>query len=383
MKQLVILGSTGSVGRQTLQVCDAFSDDFAVAALTGGHNVELLSRQITKYRPKLAVIAEEEDAERLRRQHGDVEILSGRDGLAAAASRDCDLVVNALQGIVGLEPTWQAIQSGHDVALANKETLVAGGELITAAAREKGVHLLPVDSEHSAIFQCLQGSDGQRVERLLLTGSGGPFRTYASAALERVTLEQALRHPRWEMGPKITVDSATLMNKGLEVIEAHWLFDIEYDRIEVVIHPQSIVHSMVEFCDGAVLAQLGVPDMRLPIACALNWPQRRATDFPRLDFRKTMHLQFEPPDMDKFRCLKAAYAAARQGGSFPAALNSANQTLVELFLRRRIRYPQIARSLEALMGHHQRRSCGSVEDILAVDAEMRRQTLEYCGVKEE
>lgn len=380
MKKISILGSTGSIGTQALEVCDTNREEFSVVALTCGSNVELLSSQIVKYRPEIAVVADEENVKQLQEKHKDTEILFGKEGLNVAATCDCDVVLNALMGIKGLEPTYKAIQAGKDIALANKETLVAGGQLIMEEVKKNDVKMLPVDSEHSAIFQCLQGNNDKELRRILLTGSGGPFRTYAAEALEHVGLEQALRHPRWTMGPKITIDSATLMNKGLEVIEAKWLFGVDLENIEVVIHPQSIVHSMVEFQDSAVMAQLGVPDMKVPIAFALNYPKREANNFEKLDFTKNMSLTFEKPDLNKFRCLHLAYEASELGNSYPVILNGANEVLVDLFLKKKIRFSQIGRNLENIMGMHKEVELGSIEDILEIDKEIRVKTLEMCGV---
>ncbi|MGI6722683.1 MAG: 1-deoxy-D-xylulose-5-phosphate reductoisomerase [Anaerovoracaceae bacterium] len=382
VKKIAILGSTGSIGTQALDVCDENNETMKVVALACGKNVRLLSQQITKYAPALAVCAEEADALELQKQHPGTEIMYGREGLIAAATGDCDIVLNALMGIRGLEPTYKAICAGRDIALANKETLVAGGELVMKAVADNNVQLLPVDSEHSAIFQCLQGNSGNAISRILLTGSGGPFRTYSADALQRVTREQALRHPRWKMGPKITIDSATMMNKGLEVIEAKWLFGVDIDQIQVVIHPQSIVHSMVEFEDSAVIAQLGVPDMKVPIAYALTYPRRVKNDFEKLDFSKAMDLKFEKPDMEKFRCLKIAYEAITAGGAAPVIMNGANEVLVDLFLKGKIRFTQITRYLENIMNQSYEGGEMTLEGILAVDEEVRARTLEMCGESE-
>lgn len=381
MKKISILGSTGSIGTQALEVCDANQETMSVVALACGTNVEMLSSQIVKYRPRIVSVAEEADALKLKEKHNDTEILFGSEGLTAAATCDCDMVVNGLMGIKGLEPTYKAIMAGKDIALANKETLVTGGGLIMKAAREQNIRLLPVDSEHSAIFQCLQGNENNKIRRILLTGSGGPFRKHTTEAIQRVTLEQALRHPRWTMGPKITIDSATMMNKGLEVIEAKWLFDVSPEQIQVVIHPQSIVHSMVEFEDGAVMAQMGVPDMKVPIAYAMTYPERKENKFEKLDFTKAMDMQFEKPDPDKFRCLGLAYEALKTGGSYPVALNGANEVLVDLFLKKKLRFPQISAHLENIMSRHKLQEDLSLEDILAVDEETRIKTLEMCGEK--
>lgn len=379
MKHISILGSTGSIGTQALEVISAHPEEMEVVALACGHNIEAMSTQITKYRPKLVAVADEEDANQLQELHQETRVVFGEEGLIEAATAPCDMVLNGLMGIRGLAPTYHAICAGHDIALANKETLVAGGGLIMREVETAGVHLLPVDSEHSAIFQCLQGNQGNPVSRLILTGSGGPFRTYAASALGRVTKEQALRHPKWSMGPKITIDSATMMNKGLEIIEAKWLFHMEPDQIQVVIHPQSIVHSMVEFADSAVMAQLGVPDMKVPISYALTWPKRYKNNFETLDFTRSWNLTFEKPDMDKFRCLGIACEVLRLGGSYPAVMNAANEVLVELFLQDRIRFMEIPRYLDRIIQSHHRSDPDTLEAILAIDAETREKTYELCG----
>jgi len=380
MKKISILGSTGSIGTQALDVISENSETMSVVALACGNNIDLISRQIKKYSPELVVVAKEADAIELGKKNSKIEVMYGREGLNAAATCNCDVVLNGLMGIKGFEPTYKAIQAGKDIALANKETLVAGGELIMNAAAEKQVKMLPVDSEHSAIFQCLQGNKRKDIRRILLTGSGGPFRTYAQEALEHVGLEQALRHPRWKMGSKITIDSATMMNKGLEVIEAKWLFDVKLEQIEIVVHPQSIVHSMVEYCDSSIIAQMGVPDMKIPIAYALTYPDRIENNFDKLDFTKNiMNLSFEKPDVEKFRCIQLAYTASKEGGSSPVVLNGANEVLVDLFLNKKIRFMQIPRYLDKIMTMHKIIHNLTVDDILAIDEEIRIKTLEVCG----
>ena len=334
MKNLAILGSTGSIGTQTLDVVRAHPDMFRVAALAAHRSDDTIEAQIREFSPAVAVLADEAAAARLRaRYHGATEILSGAEGLLAAASLSAvDTVVTSLMGFAGLAPTLAAIDAGKDIALANKETLVVAGELVMGAAKAHGVSILPVDSEHCALFQCLQGEDREAVERLILTASGGPFRGKKTADLAQVSLSDCLSHPTWAMGKKITVDSATLVNKGLEVIEAHWLYDMPYDKIDVVVHPQSIVHSLVSFRDGAVMAQLGTPDMRLPIQYALTYPARIASDFPRLDFSRLGALTFEAPDTETFRGLTIAVEAGRAGGTAPCVMNAANEVAVEAFL---------------------------------------------------
>ncbi|MGA9821894.1 MAG: 1-deoxy-D-xylulose-5-phosphate reductoisomerase, partial [Desulfobaccales bacterium] len=322
MKRLSILGSTGSIGRSTLAVVAEYPDNFAVVGLAAGKNVELLAEQVARFRPALVSVQDEETAARLRELVAPgPEILAGRSGALAVATASVEMVVSAMVGAVGLEPTLAAIRAGLPVALANKETLVAAGPLVMNLARERGVPLIPVDSEHSAIFQALQGERRADIRRLWLTASGGPFRSWGADRLERATAAQALKHPNWSMGPKITIDSATLMNKALEVIEASVLFGLPVDQIGVYIHPQSIVHSLVEFVDGSVIAQLGVPDMRLPIAYALNYPRRLPLNSPPLDLCRIAQLTFETPDQTRFPGLALGYAAARAGGTMPAVLN--------------------------------------------------------------
>ncbi len=329
-KKITILGSTGSIGTQTLEVIAANPDRFCVTALTCGRNTALLAKQIAAFCPQLAVTERGEDALALAAQFPQVTFLHGREGLIAAATADCDMVMNALMGMRGLEPTYHAILAGKDIALANKETLVAGGQLIMEAAAKSGVQLLPVDSEHSAIFQCLEGNRNRPIKKILLTASGGPFRGFSREQLAHVTLAQALRHPNWRMGAKITIDSATMMNKGLEVIEARWLFDVPADQIQVLVHPQSILHSAVEFADNSVIGQMGVPDMRIPISLALGYPERLANPDAPLDFFGAGScLTFAQPDMDTFRCLALAYDAIQTGGSCPLVLNAANEVLVD------------------------------------------------------
>lgn len=334
MKNLAILGSTGSIGTQTLDVVRAHPDMFRVAALAAHKSDGQIEEQIREFSPAIAVLTDEAAAVRLRaRYHGATEILSGAEGLlAAAAFSAVDTVVTSLMGFAGLAPTLAAIDAGKDIALANKETLVVAGELVMDAAKAHGVSILPVDSEHCALFQCLQGEDREAVERLILTASGGPFRGKKTADLAQVSLSDCLSHPTWAMGKKITVDSATLVNKGLEVIEAHWLYDMPYDQIDIAVHPQSIVHSLVSFRDGAVMAQLGMPDMRLPIQYALTYPSRIASDFPRLHFSRLGALTFEAPDTETFRGLTIAVEAGRSGGTAPCVMNAANEVAVEAFL---------------------------------------------------
>lgn len=374
-QRIAVLGSTGSIGRQTLEVAGAMPDRFEVVALAAGRNVALLAEQAAKTRPRLVAVADEASACRLKEMvDPSVRVTWGTQGLVeAAVESQADIVVVAVVGAAGLVPTLSALAAGKRVALANKEALVAGGKVVMRALAAGGGELLPVDSEHSAIFQCLQGESRSAVRRLILTASGGPFRTATVEEMERATPEDALRHPTWSMGGKITVDSATLMNKGLEVIEAHWLFGIEYERIEVLIHPQSIVHSMVEFVDGSVKAQLGPPDMRLPIQYALCYPERAPKAWSELSLARAAALTFEPPDFERFPCLALAYEAGRAGGTAPAALNAANEVAVEAFLKGRIGFRDIARCVETVLEAHTVEEADDLESILAADAWARRE----------
>ncbi len=376
MRKISILGSTGSIGTQALDVVASHPDRFSVKALACGRNTALLSEQIKRFQPELVSVERPSDAQALAKEHPGVEVLCGEEGLIAAAVCDCDMVLNALMGMRGLVPTYRAIEAGRDIALANKETLVAGGELVMEAVRRSGVRLLPVDSEHSAIFQCLEGNRGREVRRILLTASGGPFRGYTKEQLEEVTLEQALNHPKWSMGRKITIDSATMMNKGLEVIEAKWLFDVPLSAIQILVHPQSIVHSAVEFADTSVIAQLGLPDMRIPISFALGYPERLASEHRGLDFfREGASLTFEEPDQEVFGCIRLACEASEAGGSYPVALNAANEVLVEQFLSGRIRFADIEKNLERILDAHNPTYNLTLEDVLNVDRQVRGEVL--------
>lgn len=372
MKKIAILGSTGSIGTQALDVIDRNPDKFEVTALTCGGNVTLLSKQIKKYRPALAVTMNKEDAEALNQEFSDVKVLWGPEGLIEAAESDCDILLNSLMGMRGMEPTYHGIMAGHDIALANKETLVAGGNVIMKAVAEKGVRMLPVDSEHSAIFQCLAGNKHREISKILLTASGGPFRGWTMEQLKEVTPEMALKHPNWSMGRKITIDSATMMNKGLEIIEARWLFDVPIDRIQVLVHPGSMMHSAVEFCDTSIIAQMGVADMRVPISVALGWPDRLEFDGRSLDFfGEAQTMTFEKPDMEVFRCMKLAIEAAKAGDSYPVAMNGANEVLVEAFLNKKIGFTDIADGIENILEEHIPVRNPGLEEIIQVDRETR------------
>jgi len=370
MKVLSILGSTGSIGVSTLEVVASHRDKFSIAALTGGRNLELLSRQIKEFSPRVAAVISEESAEKLRKmvRGTKTEILHGVPGMIAAASvEEATMVVAAIVGAAGLVPTVAAIKSGKDVALANKETLVTAGRLIMDLVKENGINLYPVDSEHSAVFQSLQGHRNDDVKRIILTASGGPFFQYPHERLSEVSIEDALNHPNWSMGRKITIDSATMMNKGLEVIEASWLFDMPVERISVVIHPQSIVHSLVEYVDGCVMAQMGVPDMKAPIAYALTYPERVPSGVRGLDLSAIGSLTFFDPDYGRFPALKLAYRAAGVGESMPAVMNAANEVAVDAFLSGRIRFMDIASVIEKTMETHEPRDLGTIEDVLQAD----------------
>lgn len=371
MRHLAILGSTGSIGTQTLEVVDN-NEDMKVVSLAAGSNIDLVEQQIRKYHPEVVCIYQEDKARELARRVTDetVSVLYGMDGLiACATAASADVVVAAVVGMIGIRPVIEAIRCGKDIAFANKETLVTAGHIIMPMIRKYQVLLTPVDSEHAAIFQCLNGEHHGEIAKILLTASGGPFRG-RKKELAGVTVEDALRHPNWTMGRKITIDSSTMVNKGLEVMEARWLFDVDYDHIQVVIQPQSVIHSMVEFVDGAVMAQLGTPDMKLPIQYALTYPQRRNLPGERLDFSKLTDITFEKPDPDTFRGLSLAYQAGREGGSMPTVFNAANEKAVAMFLNREIGYLDIPRIIEEAMMDHCKIADPSLEEILAVEAEV-------------
>ncbi|MGN0464797.1 MAG: 1-deoxy-D-xylulose-5-phosphate reductoisomerase [Lachnospiraceae bacterium] len=372
MKKIVILGSTGSIGTQTLDIVDD-NEDLAVVGLAAANNIILLEEQIRKYHPKAVAVWNEERAKQLSEKIRDlkVEVFSGMDGLLSLVSmEEADIVVTAVVGMIGIRPTIAAIEAGKDIALANKETLVTAGHIIMPLAKEKGVSILPVDSEHSAIFQALHGEKRAELSKILLTASGGPFRGKKKEELENVTVEDALKHPNWSMGRKITIDSATMVNKGLEVIEAKWLFDVDVDQIQVVVQPQSVIHSMIELKDGAVMAQLGTPDMRLPIQYALFYPERRYLKGDRLDFTAIKSLSFDVPDLDVFEGLKMAYEAGRVGGSLPTVFNAANEKAVSLFLDKKITFLDIAKIIRECMDEHKVVKNPSLDIILEIEQEV-------------
>ena len=377
MKRIAILGSTGSVGRSALAVVDAHPSRLQVAALAAGDNASLLAEQIETYKPRVAAMATAGGLERLRAWLGSAapaHVLAGADGLLAVATHpDVDIVICASAGTAGLEAVLAAIEAGKTIALANKEVLVMAGALVTEAAHRRGVPILPVDSEHNAIHQCVHGRNPGEIRRLILTASGGPFRELSQPELDRVRPEAALRHPTWQMGRKITIDSATLMNKGLEVIEAHWLFGVDADRIDVLIHPQSIVHSMVELNDGSVIAQLGVTDMRLPIQYACSYPERWETPLPTLDLARAGRLEFHEPARDRFPCLALAYRALRAGGTVPVVLNAANEVAVEAFLDGKLGFTAIPRVIEKTMDAHEIERVSTIDTVRRVDRWAREQ----------
>lgn len=371
MKNISILGSTGSIGSSTLEVISLYPERFKVVALSACENIERLEMQIRRFRPSLVSLANEKVAKELRERCSNlkVDILSGMEGFMGVSTfREADIVVSAIAGSAGLIPTFAAIKAGKTIALANKETMVMAGEIVTREAKEKGIKILPVDSEHSAIFQIMEEGRWEDLHRIILTASGGPFLKTTPEERSRATIKDALRHPNWNMGTKVTIDSATLMNKGLEVIEARWLFDVSINQINVLIHPQSIIHSMVEFKDGSVIAQMGIPDMRIPIAYALSYPERLDLMMPRLDLAKIGMLNFETPDMERFPCLSYAYDAIKEGGTMPAVLNSSNEVAVRAFLQGRIGFLDIERIVGETMGRHELKQIASIEDVLTADS---------------
>lgn len=382
VKAITLLGSTGSIGTQTLDIVAQYPDQFQIVGLAAGRNVELLAAQVRQFRPLIVAIANEAELPALKAAIADLDpqptLVTGKEGIAEVARYgDAETVVTGIVGYAGLLPTIAAIEAGKNIALANKETLIAGGPIVLPLVQKHGVKLLPADSEHSAIFQCLQGVPEGGLRRILLTASGGAFRDWPVEKLAEVTVADALKHPNWSMGRKITVDSATLMNKGLEVIEAHYLFDLDYSQIEIVIHPQSIIHSLIELQDTSVLAQLGWPDMRLPLLYALSWPERVYADWEPLDLIKAGTLTFQEPNHAKYPCMHLAYAAGRAGGAMPAVLNAANEQAVALFLEEKIQFLDIPRLIETACDRYQSHNCSdpSLEDIIAADQWARQEVL--------
>jgi 1-deoxy-D-xylulose-5-phosphate reductoisomerase len=377
MKKITILGSTGSIGRSALNVIGKNPERFNVVALAAGENIKLLKKQIERFQPRMVAVGSKDNAFKLSKSltaKNKVKIFYGEEGLKDIASFPSNIVISAISGSAGLVPTLAAIEAGNDVALANKETMVMAGEIVTQRANKKRVKIIPVDSEHSAIFQCLEGSGRENLRRIILTASGGPFLNFTPNQLKRVSLDQTLRHPNWKMGKKITIDSASMMNKGLEVIEAKWLFNVDINAIDVLIHPQSIIHSMVEFIDGAYLAQMGVPDMRIPIAYALTYPERIMNDLPSLNLIKTGNLEFYKPDIKKFPCLDIAYRAGICGGTAPVVLNAADEIAVSAFMKKKIRFMDLPVIIEKVLTLHRVMNNPSLDDILQADLWARRET---------
>lgn len=371
-KKIAILGSTGSIGTSALQVIQHLGPDYQVVALAASANIDLLQEQIAQFHPECIAVYDEKKAEELRKRLPGITILHGDEGIHAVATHSsADLVLSAISGTYGIGPTFAAVNAGKNIALANKEALVSGGSLLMELAKMKKVSIFPVDSEHSALFQCLQSNPKESVSRLILTASGGPFRTFEMEQLKTITPEQALNHPNWSMGPKVTIDSSTLMNKGLEVIEAHWLFDIPFDQLDVVIHPQSIIHSLVEYKDGSMLAQMSVPTMLVPIQYALTFPERRPGLLKPFDFIRHGKLEFSCPDLLKFRALKLAFDAIKEGGSLPCYMNAANEVLVYRFLKKEIGWLEIAEKLESLMNQHEKVKISSLDEIVMIDNQAR------------
>ncbi|MCP4744790.1 MAG: 1-deoxy-D-xylulose-5-phosphate reductoisomerase [Desulfobacteraceae bacterium] len=383
MKSLAVLGSTGSIGQNTLKIAEKFPEKFNIKVLTAKENIDLLARQILTFRPEMAAVYGQQTAQRLKeRLPSDIktQILYGPQGYQTAAKWDgVEMVVCAMVGAAGLKPTLAAIESGKDIALANKETLVMAGNIVIESVLRNNVNLLPIDSEHSAIFQCLQGNQKNDVSKIILTASGGPFRETPKEAFATIRASQALKHPNWQMGAKISIDSATLMNKGLEVIEAKWLFGLDIDQIQVVVHPQSIVHSMVAYCDGSVIAQLGVPDMTGAIAYALSYPNRLALDQPLPDLPNIHALTFDLPDLDRFPCLKLAFEACKTGGTLAAVMNAANEIAVDAFLNARLPFTDIYKIIEHTMAAHDVKAAKTLEEILEADDWSRRMAVSRIG----
>lgn len=378
MKNIAIFGSTGSIGESTLNVIRENPELFNVVTLVAGKNIEKLIEQIKEFKPKNVYIISKENAERLQKEFDNINVFYGEDGMEEISQLvDFDISVSALVGIAGLKPTYNMIKNGKTVALANKEVLVAGGELIMKTAKENNATLLTVDSEHSAIMQCLNGEKNNEIDKILLTASGGPF--FDKEITDAITVEQALNHPTWSMGAKVTIDSSTMMNKGFEIIEAKWLFDVDPSQIEVVVHRKSLVHSMVQFKDGTIMANIGPKSMQIPIAYALNYPNRLPNNIEKLDLFEVVDLVFEKPDLNKFKCLKLAYEAIEKGHSYQVVLNAANEVLVDAFLNKKIKYTDIPNGLEKMMSMYEKRQLNSVEDILEFDNEVKEKTKEMIS----
>lgn len=374
MKNLSILGSTGSIGTQTLEIVRQFPKEFKIVGLTANKNIELLKKQIKEFKPKAVAAMDENKADELRK-YANVQVYSGREGLNKIATlNEADTVVNALVGSVGIEPTYNAIKNKKNIALANKETLVAAGSVIMEEVKKNNVSLMPIDSEHSAIFQCLNGENIKEVNKITITCSGGPFKNYTRQQLEKVTAQDALKHPTWNMGNKITIDSATLMNKGFEVIEAHWLYGIDYKKIKVVIHPKSIVHSSVEFIDKSTIAQLGLPNMKIPIQYALSYPKRLSNITTPLDLVKIRNLEFQEPDFEMFPCLKYAYEAGIAGGTLPTVMNAANEIAVYAFLDGKIKFLDIPKLIKKMMSNHRLTKNPKLGEIIDIDKKTKAET---------
>lgn len=376
MKNISLIGSTGSIGKNALVIARHLKDEVRIVGLAAKSSIDLLEQQALEFSPEVVAVYDADKASELQKRIPHIPVLAGMEGVKAVASlSSANFVVSAMTGTLGLVPTLAAIEAGKDVGLANKEALVSGGALVMALVKEKNTKLIPIDSEHSAIFQCLNGEKRSAVKRIILTSSGGPFRLFSKDELLKATVDQALKHPTWQMGPKVTIDSSTLMNKGLEVIEAHWLFDIPLDQIDVVIHPQSVIHSMVEYIDSSIIAQMGDPTMITPIQYALTYPERKPGILPAFSFIKNHTLQFYPPDVEKFRCLQLAYDAAKAGGSLTCYMNAANEVLVQQCLDRKIAWKDIATNLDRLMQKHDRVAIRCIEDVLEIDKVARDEAL--------
>ncbi len=376
MKKISLLGSTGSIGKSTLEIVSHLGEGYEIVCLSARRNIDLLEKQALTFKPKLIAVHDKQKAAALKKRLPGIEIVAGVEGAEAAASySEANFVVSAMSGLAGFLPTISAIEAGKTIALANKEVLVSGGELVMALAKKRNVELIPIDSEHSALYQCLVGESSKEVRRMILTASGGPFLKTPAEKLEAITIAEALKHPNWSMGAKVTIDSSTLMNKGLELIEAKWLFDLPPEKLDVVVHPESVIHSMVEFVDGSMKAQISEPSMLIPIQYALTYPERRPGPLPPFDFIESRVLHFHLPDLDKFPCLALAMRALRVGGSFSCAMNAANEVLVERFLKGSIGWREIGNKLQLLLESHNTRPIRTMDELLEVDKETREQAL--------